>query len=133
MKTFELVLPIKLISEANIGVSFTNPRFTHALKKKRKESQQIILRTYWNKDPPNIFPPCDIHITRIAPRSLDYDNMVFSCKNLVDSIADLIKPGYTRGRADGQGDLKFYYYQEHGGVREYNVKIELIWDDGTQN
>lgn len=127
MKTFELTLPIKLISEANIGVSFTNPRFTHALKKKRKDSQQLILWAYWNKDPPSITIPCDVHLTRIAPRLLDTDNLAFAFKSLRDKISDLIKPGYAPGRADAK-DIWFHYHQDRGGVREYKVKIEINWD-----
>jgi hypothetical protein len=127
MKTFELILPIKLISEANMGISFNNPRASWAKKKKRSKAQDLILNAHWNVLSPNITLPCNVNFTRIAPRSFDFDNLLFSFKNLRDSLSSLIKPRLARGQADKEG-ITFNYFQQKSGVREYKVKIEVIWD-----
>ena len=69
--------------------------------------------------------PCTIILTREAPKLMDYDNYVFSCKHVVDVIADLLIPGLAAGRADGDKRLKFEYEQVKRLGKQYFVCIEV--------
>ncbi len=79
--------------------------------------------------PLGLLLPCTIHVTRLAPRKLDFDNLCYSFKWIVDSICDRLIPGLERGRADGDKRIKeIKYFQEKGNVKEYSVKIEIFSD-----
>lgn len=118
MEEVKLKIPVRIVSEANISEHWTK-------KHKRKKEQQAIIKLFWNDEAKQIKPPAKIKLIRIAPRSLDLDNLVASFKHATDAIADLIKPGYLAGRADGEGDLHFKYDQKKGKPKEYALEIEI--------
>lgn len=64
--------------------------------------------------------PCVVTITRIAPRKLDDDNLVGSCKSVRDGIA------YRLGIDDRDEAVQWRYAQRRGAVREYGVEIEIV-------
>lgn len=117
-KIFETVLPIKVISEAN---QCEHWRLKHARKKK----QQAAIQVFWNTSSIFVSLPCHIKLTRIAPRSLDSDNLVSSFKFIRDKLADMIKPGLKPGQADSK-DFIFEYDQKKGLPKEYLIKIEIF-------
>ena len=60
-----------------------------------------------------------ITLTRIAPRSLDTDNLARSFKGIRDGIADAL------GIDDGSKRLTWNYAQEKGPPKRYAVRIEI--------
>lgn len=125
-KIFELNIPIKLISEANTGFSLINPKMTWVRLKKRKETQKNAIYKHWMISSKNVTLPCHIKLTRIAPRSLDDDNLAYAFKHCRDIISDLVKPGFRLGLADNQGDISFEYDQEKGLPKQYGIRIEIF-------
>ena len=111
------IVPVKIVSEAN---NRDHWRTKWARGKRLKKYTQI----YWNntfKD--KIKLPVEIKLVRIAPRSLDYDNLVISFKSVVDCIADIIVPGMAMGQADSTPGLKFSYAQEK--AKQYGFRVEV--------
>lgn len=111
-------MPIRTVSECNVCQHWTE-------KKKRKDMQKIIVRSSYNKENPTIKFPCIITLTRIAPRTLDDDNLRGSLKCIRDSIADCITPGLAPGRADNKKGIEWMYEQKKGKPNEYAVEIEI--------
>jgi hypothetical protein len=121
-----------LASEANLS------REHWTIKKKRHDAQQFLIDSYMNHKvftlhttcsintiEPEEWLPCRITLARIAPRSLDEDNLLYSLKWVRDAISDNLIPGLAKGRADGDKRLEFKYNQEKGRPREYALKIEI--------
>lgn len=117
--TIEIKIPIRLISEANNTDHWR-------VKHKRKKKIQALLLTYWPDE--SIELPCTVTMTRIAPRELDYDNLVYANKALFDSICGKLRPGFLPGRADRTDLIKPIYLQEKGEPKEYSVKIKVSTD-----
>jgi hypothetical protein len=92
-------------------------------KDKRKGDRCAIILTLKSKGPISL--PCKIHLTRIAPRSLDGDNLPNAFKSITDDIADFLIPGLPRGHADGDSRLEWQYSQEKGHPKEYALRIEI--------
>ena len=69
--------------------------------------------------------PCHITLTRISPRSMDYDNCVYAFKYIRDFICDHLKPGLAAGRADADKRFSIDYTQETAGKNEYGIKITI--------
>lgn len=115
----EIKLPIRLVSEAN---NTDHWRVKHNRNKKIK----LMLKKYWPKDLHVKFP-CKITLTRVAPRQLDDDNLVFCFKFVRDEISDYLIPGMARGRADGGTRLEYLYKQRKGEPKEYGLIIRLLF------
>jgi len=119
-----ITVPIRIQSSSNL-------REHWARKRARDNSQELMIRMYLRNEagvPPGV--PClplQIKLTRIAPKSLDYDNLVAAFKKALDVLSDWVTPGLAPGRADSVEGLTFHFGQQKGKVREYGLKIE-IWD-----
>ncbi len=112
-------IPIKLDSP-NVQMHW---RKKNALNKSIQASLKFYILGYME----NINLPCTIYLTRIAPRKFDYDNLVFAFKFVRDCIADYLKPGLSRGQADGSDDMEWVYEQESKGKGEYGIRILVIY------
>jgi len=120
-KSIILLVPIRTVSEANMtGEHWTKKHRRHKLQKQAVKDEFI-------KISEKINTPCEVNLTRIAPRNLDYDNLCSSQKTIFDALCDCIIPGLKAGRADGEGKIKAHYFQEKGRPKEYAVKIEIIF------
>lgn len=124
-----LIVPIKIQTSANM--------WEHWSKKRARDNTQELMIRLALRDASGVPPgvpclPLQIKLTRIAPKPLDYDNLVAALKRSVDTVADWITPGLRRGRADSVKGVEFFYGQQKGKVREYGLKIE-IWDHKTQS
>jgi hypothetical protein len=64
-------------------------------------------------------PPCQVALTRIAPRDLDSDNLSPSCKSIRDEIAAFL------GIDDRDPRVTWVYDQRRGKAREYSVEVEI--------
>lgn len=64
--------------------------------------------------------PCQVTITRLAPRSLDSDNLVHACKHVRDEVAKWIG-------VDDRHDDQVHYVckQQHTDPGKYYVRIEF--------
>lgn len=113
----EIRVPIRLVSEAN---NTDHWRVKHKRKKKIKE----LLDLYWPKDF-DVVLPCTIELIRVAPRRLDFDNLVNSMKGVRDYCADKLSPGLQAGRADDDERMTWRYSQERGNPREYGLIIRF--------
>lgn len=60
-----------------------------------------------------------INLTRVAPRSLDTDNLARSFKAIRDGVADALEID------DGSKRLTWNYAQEKGPPKKYAVRIEI--------
>jgi hypothetical protein len=112
MVTQEATLPLRLISEANAREHWSR-------RKRRRAAQrgQVRLVAQATMSRPRL--PCVVTLTRVAPRSLDSDNLVSSFKASRDGICDWI------GVDDRTDQITWEYTQKRGGVREYALKIRI--------
>jgi len=118
MNPIIIKIPIKVISEANTWDG-------HWIKKyKRKKAQNIWLHVAMKGI--DLKGVNKVTLTRIGPRKMDTDNLLFSLKNIRDSIADKINPGLARGQADNENLITWQYRQEKGEPKEYALKIEFF-------
>lgn len=117
-------VPVKILSEANNTDHWSK-------KKARKDETRKKIKLKWLViGSPTVKLPCIIKITRIAPRELDFDNLVYSMRNITNIIADLLIPGLAPGRADGDKRLKFEYLQRKI-PKTYSVEIEITTEKTT--
>lgn len=63
--------------------------------------------------------PCVVTITRIAPRTLDTDNLAAGCKALRDGVALWLQAD------DADERIKWRYTQRKGGPKEYAAEVEI--------
>lgn len=110
-------VPIRLESEAN--------RHEHwAAKHRRNKHNSDMIRLTLRNGLHQIEMPCTISMVRIAPRTLDDDNLIAALKYVRDTIADMITPGLAPGRADGLEGITWQYKQEKK-TKTYGLKIVL--------
>lgn len=63
--------------------------------------------------------PCAVTLTRVAPRSLDTDNLAAGLKAVRDGVALWLQVD------DADPRIEWRYAQRRGGVREYGVEVEV--------
>lgn len=106
-------VPIRTVSEANQNEHWRN---RHRRRKKQRQDIGLFLNTCKR---PRL--PCDVWLTRIAPRQLDPgDNLNNSMKAIRDQIAVFL------GVDDNDERVRWRYQQRRGEPREYAVLIEIF-------
>jgi hypothetical protein len=70
-------------------------------------------------------PPYLITLTRVAPRTLDGDNLVISFKKIRDEISHMFFPDTRPGMADSYDCFIWKYKQEKAKPKEYAIKIRI--------
>lgn len=113
----QITLPIKTLSEANL-------REHWAAKSKRVKLQRTYASVMVGQHFRKIMATGRfiVTLTRIAPRSLDSDNLPRSFKAIRDGVADAI------GIDDGSKRYTWVYDQKKGKPKEYAVKIKIEED-----
>lgn len=111
-------LPIKTVSEFNTREHW---RVSH----KRHKAQKALVALQFRQAKPQIALPCVVTLTRIAPGTLDFDNLAGAFKYVTDAVCDGILPGLRAGQADRDPRIKIEYAQEKGRQGEYAVRIEI--------
>jgi hypothetical protein len=112
----KIYIPIRIESAANTREHW---RKKHARDKKQAAIVRLFLKN-------QVFPlPCIVTLTRISPRRLDVDNLMFGLKAIRDAVSDLIIPGLAKGRADGDNRIGWCYKQENRAPKEYALEIEI--------
>lgn len=109
-----LYLKIHLWSEANMSGHWSKGY-------NRKTYQQNLVAQKWYTEGVDLNPPVIITLTRMAPRTLDSDNLVTAFKSIRDRVASLLVPGKRPGRADNHPGIKWEYSQEKN--KQYQVRI----------
>lgn len=118
--SFDVTLPIVTVSEAN--------NTEHWVKKfkRSKLQQKHIWIAFNNNDHSKVEFPCTVILTRIAPRALNYDNLVYSFKHIRDSVAGHLIPGLAPGRADDdENKISWVYAQQKS--KEKGIRIQ-VWN-----
>lgn len=117
MKRFSIEIPMRTYSESNERVHWV----------KRYQRTKAQKHTIWamlhNHKAPSL--PCMLKVTRIAPRSLDMDNLGGCLKSVVDAASEWITPNLAAGRADSVQGLKIELGQEKGKVGYYAIRIDV--------
>ena len=118
MKTIKVYIPIRLQSAANLR--------EHWHKKATRNTTQewAVIEHLKGIELPS-YLPCKITLTRVAPRALDYDNLCYAFKHILDRLGMLIKPGTRKGRADADPNIQVDYKQKKGDKNEYAIIIEI--------
>ncbi len=113
---WSITVPVRLLSEANNTDHWTK-------KHKRRKNIKFNITSVWNMGLiRNVKLPVLITLTRLAPLTLDDDNLVAAFKGARDVVADLLKPGLAPGRADGTSEIAFEYRQQKS--KEYGIRID---------
>ena len=113
MKRIGVVLPIKVVSEANV-------RECWQAKLRRKKSQRGIVKIglyNWHRSLREHKGAFVVTLTRIGVRTLDGDNLQRSMKAVRDQVAEAC------GVDDGAERIQFEYGQERGKLKEYAIRI----------
>ena len=110
-----LNIPMRLMSEANTHQHWRK-------KYERNKRQQKAIQLVWLSKRPSITLPCKVTLTRLGPRLLDFDNMVYAFKATRDKVSELLIPGKAAGQADGDERITWDYKQEKG---LYGIRIEI--------
>jgi hypothetical protein len=108
-----------MVSEANTS--------EHWLKRsKRHKKQKGYVNIFFNQYKHLVELPVSIIMCRISPRTLDFDNLVYSLKWVRDALAEGLIQGLAPGRADEDDRITWVYAQEKGNPKEYAVRIEIL-------
>lgn len=118
MSPIHVKIPIRLQSAANL-------REHWAVKAKRNRTQELAVLAHLEIYQLSSYLPCRITLTRVAQRPLDYDNLCYAFKHIVDRLGMLIKPGTKKGRADADPNIQIDYKQKKGERGEYAIIIEI--------
>lgn len=118
-KSLEWKLKIKTLSEANL----TGEHWSK--KHKRHTSQKMLIRLFFSREKPKIHLPCLIKLTRIAPRSLDSDNLSSAFKWIRDEISSELTGIIRAGMADDDSRIQWQYAQKKGEPKEYAILMEF--------
>lgn len=109
MKAHALVveIPIRIVSVANLSEHWT-------VKSKRTKAHRMAAIVV-----PKHELPCRVTLLRVAPRTLDGDNLQGAFKALRDGIADRL------GVADNDPRVTWQYQQAKGKPKEYTAFVIL--------
>lgn len=99
--------------------SLTNMRTHWAAKARLAKGQRtpvaLVMRTAFAAHPAQL--PATVTLTRIAPRTLDDDNLRGALKSVRDGVADAL------GLDDRDGRVRWGYAQRKGQARELGIEI----------
>lgn len=109
-------IPIRLVSESNSSQHWTK-------KKKRHDTHKMLVKCFLESRC-DVKPPCEIILTRYAPRSLDSDNLQGAFKWIRDTIAQWFLGGRP-GRKDSDPCFTWIYNQKKTKEKEYYITIEI--------
>ena len=116
----EWKLNVRTLSEANL----TGEHWSK--KHKRHMVQKTLIRLFFAKEKPKVELPCIVVLTRVAPRTMDSDNLSSSFKWIRDTIGAELTGIIRAGMGDGDSRITWHYEQEKGNPKEYAIKIQFI-------
>ena len=111
-------IEIKIISELNVK------EFWYVRYKRHKIQNLKIIHAMRTVKPQF---PLVVKLIRVAPRALDYDNLVGAMKSIRDCVADQLIPGLRPGRADESSKIVWEYEQRKDKPKYYSLGLEFSW------
>lgn len=115
----EIDLPIKTVPESNSSEHWTAKHKRH---KAQKKTVYVMLKPLVKF----VSLPCEITITRFAPRSLDrHDNLPYSLKWITDAITEVITGDFRHGRSDDKEEFDIFFTQTIS--KKYGVRIRISY------
>ena len=111
-----VILPIKIVSEANLRQHW---RKVAARTRQHRQTARLVLQQYAR--PMGDGEVFTITLTRVAPRTLDDDNLASGFKAARDGVADWL------GIDDGSPRIRWQYAQERGRAGEYAARVCVVW------
>jgi hypothetical protein len=111
-------IEMKIVSELNVKEHW-------AKRHRRHKTQNLKIWQAMRTINPQL--PCKVNLIRVAPRALDYDNLVGAMKSIRDCVADQLIPGLAPGRADNFAGLSWEYAQKKDKPKYYGLSIEFFW------
>jgi len=133
--TFEFILPLRTVSEANGGRKRTLKFGTKKIQKsehwsdayKRHKTQKGSIRWCLNPYKHLLKLPCLITLTRFAPDKLDkFDNLPMSFKWILDATCEVITQDFRPGRADSSEEIDVIYKQEICDTYAIKIRIQNL-------
>lgn len=118
IEIYKETIPIFLISELNNTDH-------HFRKYRRKQILQNAVKLYLNAF--KWVLPCEIELSRLAPRTLDEDNLVGAFKSVRDQIAQMALGG-KKGQKDSDSRISWHYKQEKVARHLAGFKIRIFVD-----
>jgi hypothetical protein len=112
-------IPIRVVSEANSREHWHK-------KARRHHDQKIAVANYYDSLPIKPTLPCHVSLIRVAPRKLDFDNLVSAFKYIRDAISEKLTGDPRAGRSDDDPRIEWSYKQQSGGSKIYAIKIEIV-------
>jgi len=114
-----LDIPLRTVSEANCFAPWRE-------KYKRHRIQQSTIAKFLNPLKEKIKLPCQIMLTRFAPRELDeFENLPMSFKYIVDAICAILTQDYRPGHADRDKRINLKCTQVIS--KDYGIRIEIMF------
>lgn len=125
MTLVTITVPIRIESTPNLR------EHHHARAKRAREHRASAFYCLKSAKAPHALP-CVVTLTRVAPRSLDTDNLVSGLKAARDGVADylLILEG-SKKVDDSDPRITWRYAQIKGDPKEYAARI-CIESDGVE-
>jgi hypothetical protein len=111
-----VLLPLRIVSVANLREHWSKRHRRAALH--RGTARAMMFQAC--RMPPST-GPVQITLTRIAPRTLDSDNLASGFKGTRDGVADWL------GVDDGHGSLTWRYAQRKGHTAQYAAEVVVEW------
>ena len=108
-----IFIPIKTVSEANLKEHWRVSHKRHSQQKNVIHFELIV--RYIPRQLPVV-----VTLTRVSPRALDDDNLLYALKYIRDAVAEHFVPGLPPGRADNDPRITWKYAQDKqkdAGVR----------------
>lgn len=115
--------------EANIKLVSPNVKLHYMTLYKRNKKISTAIRCLLNLERHQLHSlkfPMNIRITRFSKKVFDWDNFVYSCKAIRDTIADFIIPGRAPGQADSSENLRWEYIQEKIKEGKDKLRVEIF-------
>lgn len=116
----EVLLPLRIVSEANGREHW---RAVAKRKAFQRQTARLLMQRYLRPIPER---PATITLTRIAPRTLDDDNLASGFKATRDGVADWL------GIDDGSPMLTWRYAQRKGPAKHYSAEVVVEWGEACQ-
>ena len=113
----EVFLPIRTWSEANLREHWA--KRARRVRKQRQAARLLVRAAGNMADTSVLSGPITRTLTRIAPRTLESDNLAGSLKAVRDGVADAL------GVDDGCSRIEWRYDQRKGKPHEYAVLVEI--------
>lgn len=115
--TAAFTLPLRVVSEANAHEHWR-------VRQKRAKAQRHAVAWAWvAAGLPEGRKPVTVRLVRLAPRTLDSDNLAGAFKAVRDEVA------YLCGFDDRDPSVRWEYVQER--AKEYGVRCEITWSEET--